>query len=511
MSVKINKSPFEQIRKGINYLADTVALTLGPNGKNILIDMGKNNPPLSTRDGVTVAHYINLEDTLENFGAMLVKQAARNTNQEAGDGTTTATVLARAIFEEGVKYILAGESPIKVKRSLDEALAKVIDAIKINSMDVKDKLEDVATISANNDRFLGKIIASAINKVGKHGTVLVEGSPKKETLVKFQDGMIIERGWNETSPYFVTDMQKMEAVYENPAIMIIDDKIHSFEQLDNVLRWVAKEKKALILSVREIEDTVLAWLVANKLQKGLRIAVIKTPGFNSAELIEDFANRVGARPFNPDWNSINNFEPSNLGGAKRVIVGRIDTTIIEGCGDISGRLVELNAQAEAESDTTKQSFIRDRINRLQGSVATICLHADSETEMKDLKLRIEDAINASRAALSEGVLAGSGVALLSVIPSGDSIGEKILAKAFEQPFRNIILNADENPDMYIMEAKNSKGTMGFDGYSKQMVNLWDAGILDPTKVTRTALTKAGSVASMLLITGHAIVVNEEKK
>jgi chaperonin GroEL len=307
-------------------------------------------------------------------------------------------------------------------------------------------------------------------------------------------------------------MQRLEAVYDEPAIMIVDDKIHSFEQLDHVLRWVAKEKTPLILMVREIEDTVLAWLVANKLQKGMRIAVIKTPGFNSSEFIEDTAHRVGARSFNPDWHPLNSFEPSDLGGAKRVIVGRIDSTIIEGRGDISGRLSELNAQAENESDTTKQKFIHDRINRLSGSVATICVHADSDTEMRDLKLRIEDAINASRAALSEGVVAGGGTALLRcIIAQPETIGEKILAKSFEQPFRNILLNADENPDAYINQVIGSEGMMGFDAYSKKLVSMWDSGILDPTKVTRTAVIKAGSVASMLLTTGHAIITEEEKK
>jgi chaperonin GroEL len=363
-SIFIEQNPFAKIKIGVDKLANVVRETLGPSGKNILIDR-ENKPPLSTRDGVTVAHHVILRDRLENFGASLVKQAARNTNNEAGDGTTTSVILAQAIFTEGLKYVAAGINPIEIKRSIDSAVITAVDRLNAIKKEIStyEDIKAVASISANNDSVIGSLIATAIDRVRDTGTVLVEDSTNKTNSVKFQEGMVIERGWGDTSHYFVTNIQKGIAEYENPYIIIIDDKIHSMEQLLPVMKWVAKEKKPLILSVRDVEDTVLAWLVANKLKNGLPICVIKTPGHNNIELIEDFAYRVGTRPFNPDWNNLNLFNPENLGSAKRVIVGPTDTTIVEGCGNISERLIELNEKTKAEEDPLRKTRYQDRINK----------------------------------------------------------------------------------------------------------------------------------------------------
>lgn len=511
MPVIIEKKPFEKIKSGIDRLADTVALTLGPNGKNILIDLGKDKAPLSTRDGVTVAKFINFKDKLENFGAQAVKQAAKDTNSIAGDGTTTATVLAQAIFNEGLKYILAGIEPIKVKRSIDEAIEKIIEKLKSLSTPVAN-ISNVATISANNDKFIGEIIGTAFEKVGKDGAILVEDTAAPQTHLTFQEGMIIERGWNETSYYFITDLYKKTVEYDNPKIAVIDDKIYSHQQLKPLLDWVVKTKTPLILCIRDIEDTVLGFLVTNKLPNktngGLPIAVIKTPGFNSPEIIEDFSDRIGARCFNPDWNPISNFKPDDLGSAKRVIIREVDTTIVEGCGDITQRLATLHAQAESEQDNVRKARTLDRIARLTNSVAVIHLSADSEAELKDKKFRIEDALNATRHALSEGIVSGGGTALLSLRQDIDTIGMKIMNIALEAPFRKIVENTGENVEKVLAEVERTG--LGYNALTKHVENLIENGIIDPVVVTRTAIQKAASVAGMLLITGHAVVSEEEK-
>lgn len=512
MPVNIEINPFEKIKIGVDKLSNTVALTLGPCGKNIFIDMGGDNTPLSTRDGVTVAQYVNLKDRLEDFGAKVIKQAAKNTNQNAGDGTTTATVLAQAIFNEGLKYIAAGESPIKIKRSIDEAVLSAVERLKNIAIRDNVNLFNVATISANNDPFLGRLIADAIEKVGKDGSILVEDSPKNETALKFQEGMTIERGWGETSFYFINNMAKASVEYDNPHFLVIDDKIDSFETLDHIVRYIAKEKIATIMLIRDIEDTVLAWLVTNKLKGGLKLAVIKTPGFNNPELIEDFADRVGARPFNPDWNPLNSFKPEDLGFAKRVVIGKSSTTVIEGRGDITQRLVRLDGQAKDEADPVRRGRILDRVNKLNGSIATLQLSADSETEMKDKKLRVEDAINASRSAAEEGIVPGSGKAFLLIRGQNLTIGEKIINFALEQPIKKIIENTGENIERILVGIEGKPATFGYDANARELCDLIERGIIDPVKVSRTALTKAASAAGMLLLTGHCIV-NEvvEKK
>lgn len=507
MTVQINSKPFEKMKAGVDKLADTVRSTLGPNGKNVLIDVGSVYP-LSTRDGVTVAHYIKLEDKLEDFGASLVKQAARNTNEEAGDGTSTSTVLAQAIFTEGLKYISAGHSPIKVKRSIDDTVKKCIANLKDISRDVTDNIANVAKISANNDEKLGNIISEAIERVGKDGSVLVEGSTKNENYVSFQEGLIVERGWGETSPLFITNKEKLTIEYDNPEIIIIDENIHDFKQIEKVMMHVAKNKRPLIFIMRDIEDTVLGFILANKLKGGLPVAVIKTPGFNNIELIDDLSCRSGTRHYNSDWNPISNFEPEHLGSAKKVIIGKSDTTIIQGCGDISDRLAELNEQVKAAEDEITKARTQDRINRLTSSVATIHLKANSETEMKDLKLRVEDAVNATRHALSEGIVQGGGTALLRIRPTGDSIGDQILYKALEMPFRYIVSNAGDNADKILAEVEEGIGSFGYNAANKSKGCMFAMGIIDPVKVTRTALEKAVSVSSMLLMTGSC-VTNEQ--
>jgi len=510
MSVNIQDKPFEKIKAGIDKLANTVRSTLGPNGKNVLIDVG-GVYPMSTRDGVTVAHYITLADKLEDFGASLVKQAARNTNEEGGDGTSTATVLAQAIFTEGLKYIAAGHSPIKIKRSIDEATKKAIASLKEISKDVTDEVCHVATISANNDPALGKIISEAIEKVGKDGSILVEDSSKNETYVSFQDGMIIERGWGETSPYFMNNPRKRTVEYDNPEILIINDNIHELKQLENVIRYVAKGEKPLIIMVRDIEDSVLAWILTNKLKGGVKVAVIRTPGFNDLELIDDIACRSGARYYHPDWNPISGFKPEDLGSAQKIIIRKSDTTIIQGRGDISDRLAQLNEQTKQEDDEVQKARSQDRINRLTSSVATLHLTANSETELKDLKLRVEDAVNATRHAISEGIVQGGGTAFLRVRPEGDSVGEQILNKALETPFRYIVSNTGENAEKIMAEVEKAGGTNGYNAATKEMCDMFKAGVVDPVKVARTALEKAVSVAGMLLVTGSCVVREDEEK
>jgi len=516
MFINIEKRPFEKIQAGVNKIADTVALTLGPNGKNILIDMGPEKPPMSTRDGVTVAHYINLKDRLENFGASLVKHAARNTNNEAGDGTTTATILAQAIFNEGLKYIQAGYEPIKVKREIDLAVEKAVEKLKSIAKDVKNNINDVAAISANNDREIGDIIGNAVTKVGKDGSILVETSSNQKTFVSFQEGMLIERGWGETSLYFINNMNKRTVEFDNPKFLIVDDKIYTYEQLDPVMRWLAKERTPLIICVRDIEDSVLAWLVANKMGDperrigGLPISIIKTPGFNSPEIVLDFCDRVGGRLFNIDINPLNQFKPSDLGSAKRAIIRKHDTTILEGAGDITQKLDELHQQASHEEDTFQKNKIQDRINRLTNAVATIHVAAESETELKDKKLRIEDAINATRHAVAEGVVQGGGTALLKIRSNGESLGSKILDKALEAPFRKIVENTGENVEKVLSTIENAEEGIGYNASTKTVENLMAGGVIDPVKVTRTALQKAASVATMLLMSGHCVIEEKEK-
>jgi chaperonin GroEL len=517
MFTTIEDKPFEKIKAGVDKIANTVALTLGPNGKNILIYMGENKPPMSTRDGVTVAHYINLPDKLENFGATLIKQAAKNTNNEAGDGTTTSTIMAQAIFTEGLKYIQAGYEPIRVKRDIDQAVENAVSKLKSYAKDVTTNVENVATISANNDPTLGKIIGSAVKKVGKDGSILVENSSGQDTYVSYQEGMILERGWGETSLYFVNNGPKMTVEFDNPFIMVIDDKIYSYEQLDPVMRWVAKEKRPTILCIRDIEDSVLAWLVANKMGDpergihGLPLAVIKTPGWNQPEIILDFCDRIGGRLFNADLHTTNQFKPDDLGKAKRVVISKHDTTIVEGAGDITQKLNVLLEQSRGEVDTFQKAKIQDRINRLTNAVATIHVAAGSETELKDKKLRIEDAINATRHAVSEGIVQGGGTIMLKIRSHGTSIGEKILDKALEAPFRKLVENTGENVEKILALVENEKDGWGFNAATKTIENLLESGVIDPVVVTRAALQRASSVATMLLMTGSVIIGEEPKK
>jgi len=517
MFTTIEEKPFEKLKAGVDKIANTVALTLGPNGKNILIYMGENKPPMSTRDGVTVAHYINLPDKLENFGATLIKHAARNTNNEAGDGTTTATIMAQAIFSEGIKYVQAGYEPIRIKREIDQAVENAVVKLKTYAKSVTTNTESVATISANNDPVLGKIIGNAVEKVGKDGSILVNESQNHETYVTYQEGMIVERGFGETSLYFVNNLNKRTVEFDNPYFMIIDDKIYSYEQLSAVMMWLAKEKRPLIISVRDIEDTVLAWLVANKLGdrerniNGLPLAVIKTPGWNQPEIVLDFCDRVGGRLFDADIHPSNQFKPDDLGKAKKVIISQHDCTIVEGAGDISQKLNVLLEQSRSETDAFKKAKIQDRINRLTNAVATIHVAADSETELKDKKLRIEDAINATRHAVAEGIVQGGGTIMLKIRSGGASVGEKILDKALEAPFRKLVENTGENVEKMLAILETSEDGWGFNASTKKIENLLESGVIDPVKVTRTALQKASSVATMLLMTGHCLIGEEAKK
>jgi chaperonin GroEL len=510
--IYIENSPFRKMFEGVQKLAKVVAETLGPNGKNILIDRG-DRPPMSTRDGVTVAKSINLSDRLENFGASLVKEAAHNTNTEAGDGTTTSTVIAHAILKEGLKYVASGINPINIKRSIDETVDKVIAFIKDHAKQIstKEDIINVAKISTNNDEKLGTLIAEAAYKVGTHGTILVENSQSDETYLKFQEGMVIERGVNDTSPLFVTDPVKRTAEYDNPKILVIDDKIHDIQQILAPVEYCFKNSLPLVIMVRDIEDTVLGALVANKLKKGLRVAVLRNIA-NVYEILEDYAIYLGAKIFNPDWKPLSSFSPDDFGSCKKIVIGMLETTIIEGCGNIYERLFSIKKMAEDEERETYKTRIMSRYNKLTNSVASIYVAGQSDTELVDAKLRVEDAIHACKSAMKEGIIAGGGVVLLHASNDlkEDTVGDKILKVALQSPIRGIIENSGENPDKIIYEIERSKSKCyGYNAYTKKMCQLFDAGIIDPCLVTRVALQKAASVAGMLLTTGSCVVRYED--
>lgn len=506
-----------KIKEGINKLSETVKKTLGPAGKNILIDRG-NKPPLSTRDGVTVARSINFKDKLMNFGAQAVKEAASLTNNIAGDGTSTATVLSQSIYMEGLKYISSGFNPIVIRRAIESSVLKVVSMLDEMAHKIKDlkQIEHVATISANNDEKLGNIIAEAIDRVGEKGGVLVENSNTHETHLTFQEGLVLERGLKDTSPYFLTDVGRRVAELDNCKIMIIDDRIHSAEQLLKPLEYIVKSNVPLLMCVREIEDSVLGFLVTNKIKRGLRIAVIRSPGsYNNLDLAEDLAEAVGAKIFNPDWCSLDSFQPDFLGGAGKVVVGMSETKIVGAAGNVQARVDKLTAQLDSVGKEKEKFFIQDRINKLTNSIATLHVAGESDTEIQDTKLRIEDSVNATKRAMEDGILPGGGKALLEVTRSlekSDDLGDKILRAALIEPARAILRNTGENAEQIlgkIMEHPRSE--WGYNAATSEYGNLYDMGVIDPLTVVKTALLKSSSVASMLLTTGACVVKEEEKK
>ncbi len=507
------------ILRGINQLADAVKITLGPKGRNVVIDK-KFGSPTITKDGVTVAKEIELKDALENMGAQMVREVASKTSDVAGDGTTTATVLAQAIFREGVKTVAAGANPMALKRGIDKSVERATAEIKRLAKPVKgDAIAQVGTVSANGDQTIGNIIAEAMNKVGKDGVITVEESKTMETSLEVVEGMQFDRGY--LSPYFVTDPERMEAVLENPLILIHEKKISSMKDLLPLLEQVAKMGKPMLIIAEDVEGEALATLVVNKLRGTLNIAAVKAPGFGDRRkaMLEDIAILTGGKVISEDLGiKLENVKIEDLGRAKKVTIDKDNTTVVEGAGkqgDIEGRVKTLRAQIEETSSDYDREKLQERLAKLVGGVAVIKVGAATETEMKEKKARVEDAMHATRAAVEEGIVPGGGVALVRAAkalekfqtsPDGEGdpdeqIGVNIVRRALEEPLRQIVQNAGKEGAVVVERVRSEKNeNVGFNAQTEQYEDLVKAGVIDPAKVTRTALQNAASIAGLMLTT-----------
>jgi chaperonin GroEL len=507
------------ILRGINQLADAVKITLGPKGRNVVIDK-KFGSPTITKDGVTVAKEIELKDSLENMGAQMVREVASKTSDVAGDGTTTATVLAQAIFREGVKTVAAGANPMALKRGIDKAVERATEEIRRLAKPVKgDAIAQVGTVSANGDSTIGNIIAEAMNKVGKDGVITVEESKTMDTSLEVVEGMQFDRGY--LSPYFVTDPERMEAVLENPLILIHEKKISSMKDLLPLLEQVAKMGKPMLIIAEDVEGEALATLVVNKLRGTLNIAAVKAPGFGDRRkaMLEDIAILTGGKVISEDLGiKLENVKLEDLGRAKKVTIDKDNTTVVEGNGkqsDIEGRVKTLRAQIEETSSDYDREKLQERLAKLVGGVAVIKVGAATETEMKEKKARVEDAMHATRAAVEEGIVPGGGVALVRAAKvlekfqinkegEGDSdeqIGVNIVRRALEEPLRQIVQNAGKEGAVVVERVRSEKNdSFGFNAQTEVYEDLVKAGVIDPAKVTRTALQNAASIAGLMLTT-----------
>jgi chaperonin GroEL len=507
------------ILRGVNQLADAVKITLGPKGRNVVIDK-KFGSPTITKDGVTVAKEIELKDSLENMGAQMVREVASKTSDVAGDGTTTATVLAQAIFREGVKTVAAGANPMALKRGIDKAVERAIEEIKRLAKPVKgDMIAQVGTVSANGDTTIGNIIAEAMNKVGKDGVITVEESKTMETSLEVVEGMQFDRGY--LSPYFVTDPERMEAVLDNPLILIHEKKISSMKDLLPLLEQVAKLGKPMVIISEDVEGEALATLVVNKLRGTLNIAAVKAPGFGDRRkaMLEDIAILTGGQVISEDLGiKLENVKLEDLGRAKKVTIDKDNTTIVEGNGkasDIEGRVKTLRAQIEETSSDYDREKMQERLAKLVGGVAVIKVGAATETEMKEKKARVEDAMHATRAAVEEGIVPGGGVTLVRAAKvlekfqinkegEGDAdeqIGVTIVRRALEEPLRQIVQNAGKEGAVIVEHVREQKNeSFGYNAQTETLEDLVKAGVIDPAKVTRTALQNAASIAGLMLTT-----------
>ncbi len=507
------------ILRGINQLADAVKITLGPKGRNVVIDK-KFGSPTITKDGVTVAKEIELKDSLENMGAQMVREVASKTSDVAGDGTTTATVLAQAIFREGVKTVAAGANPMALKRGIDKAVERATEEIKRLAKPVKgDAIAQVGTVSANGDSTIGNIIAEAMNKVGKDGVITVEESKTMDTSLEVVEGMQFDRGY--LSPYFVTDPERMEVVLENPLVLIHEKKISSMKDLLPLLEQVAKMGKPMLIIAEDVEGEALATLVVNKLRGTLNIAAVKAPGFGDRRkaMLEDIAILTGGKVISEDLGiKLENVKLEDLGRAKKITIDKDNTTIVEGNGkqsDIEGRVKTLRAQIEETSSDYDREKLQERLAKLVGGVAVIKVGAATETEMKEKKARVEDAMHATRAAVEEGIVPGGGVALVRAAKvlekfqinkegEGDpdeQIGVNIVRRALEEPLRQIVQNAGKEGAVVVERVRAEKNdSFGFNAQTEVYEDLVKAGVIDPAKVTRTALQNAASIAGLMLTT-----------
>jgi len=507
------------ILRGINQLADAVKITLGPKGRNVVIDK-KFGSPTITKDGVTVAKEIELKDSLENMGAQMVREVASKTSDVAGDGTTTATVLAQAIFREGVKTVAAGANPMALKRGIDKAVEQAIAAIQKLAKPVKgDAIAQVGTVSANGDQTIGNIIAEAMNKVGKDGVITVEESRTMDTSLEVVEGMQFDRGY--LSPYFVTDPERMEAVLENPLILINEKKVSSMKDLLPLLEQVAKLGKPMLIIAEDVEGEALATLVVNKLRGTLNIAAVKAPGFGDRRkaMLEDIAILTGGKVISEDLGiKLESVKLEDLGRAKKITIDKDNTTIVEGAGkqsDLEGRVKTLRAQMEDTTSDYDREKLQERLAKLVGGVAVIKVGAATETEMKEKKARVEDAMHATRAAVEEGIVPGGGVALVRAAKAlekwqanadgeGDpdeQIGVNIVRRALEEPLRQIVQNAGKEGAVVVERVRSEKNeNIGFNAATETFEDLVKAGVIDPAKVTRTALQNAASIAGLMLTT-----------
>lgn len=515
----------EKIRRGVDILADTVKITLGPKGRNVVFERSYGAPSI-TKDGVTVAKEIELPDKLENMGAQMVKEVASKTADVAGDGTTTATVLAQAIFREGNKAVTAGANPMALKRGIDKAVVSVVDFIKKSSRPVNNKkeIEQVATISANSDLEIGHQIAEAMERVGRDGVITVEEAKGMQDELDVVEGMQFDRGY--LSPYFVSNSEKMETILENPFLLLYEKKISSMKVLLPVLEQVAKSGRALLIIAEDVEGEALATLVVNKLRGTLNVAAVKAPGFGDRRkaMLEDIAVLTGGQLVTEDIGmKLESIRLEDLGVAKKVVITKDHTTVVEGQGKsdlIKARIANIKSQIDhATSDYDKEK-LQERLAKLAGGVAVIKVGAATEVEMKEKKYRIEDALHATRAAVEEGIVVGGGVALLraqkvleSVILEGDEqLGVSIVKRALEEPIRVITTNAGEDASVIINHIRSQAETIGFDANKGEYVNMFDAGIIDPAKVTRSAMQHAASIAGLLLTTEATIhELPQEKK
>ncbi|MGH9866890.1 MAG: chaperonin GroEL [Candidatus Polarisedimenticolia bacterium] len=514
----------QSVLKGVNKLADAVKVTLGPRGRNVLIDK-KFGSPSSTKDGVTVAKEIELRDPKENMGAQVVREVASKTSDVAGDGTTTATVLAQAIMREGVKSVTAGANPMDLRRGIEKAVEVVVEEIKRLSKPVTGKaITQVGTISANNDETIGEIIAEAMEKVGKDGVITVEEAKSMETSLEVVEGMQFDRGY--LSPYFVTDPERMECALEDAYILIHEKKISSMKDLLPILEQVAKLGRPLLIIAEDIEGEALATLVVNKLRGTLQAAAVKAPGFGDRRkaMLEDLAILTGGKCITEDLGiKLENIRAEDLGRAKKITIDKENTTIVEGKGkssEIQGRVKQIRAQIEETTSDYDSEKLQERLAKLVGGVAVIKVGAATESEMKEKKARVEDAMHATKAAVEEGIVPGGGIAYLRAIPALEKqkgeiddiqTGINIVKRALEEPLRQIAHNAGLEGSVIVNEAKNRKKSEGFDAYQEKWVDMFEAGIIDPTKVARCALQNAASIAALMLTTEALISEVPEEK
>jgi chaperonin GroEL len=515
----------QAILRGVNKLAGAVKVTLGPRGRNVVLDK-KFGAPTSTKDGVTVAKEIELEDPRENMGAQLVREVASKTSEVAGDGTTTATVLAQAIYREGVKAVTAGCNPMDLKRGIEKAVERAIEELKKLSKPVSGKaIGQVGTISANNDETIGEIIAQAMEKVGKDGVITVEEAKGLETSLDIVEGMQFDRGY--LSPYFVTDAERMQCVLENPYILIHEKKISNMRELLPLLEQVAKSGRPLVIIAEDVEGEALATLVVNKLRGTLQVLAVKAPGFGDRRksMLEDIAILTGGKCISEDLGvKLENLKIEDLGQAKKITADKDNTTIVEGKGkrtDIEGRVKQIRAQVEETTSDYDREKLQERLAKLVGGVAIIKVGAATESEMKEKKSRVEDAMHATKAAVEEGIVPGGGIALVRAIPALEKLKEKnedvqtginIVRRALEEPIRQIAINAGYEGSIIVQQGKEKdKASIGFDAYTGKWVDMFEAGIIDPTKVTRTALQNAASIAGLMLTTEAMVHEIPEKE